>query len=576
MRRIAILLQFTRRKHFFVTTPIFYANASSIAAPHIGHLYSALIADAAYRWNVLKRADSSGAPPCSLFTTGTDEHGTKIQKAAQAAGVQPKLFCDDVSASFRKLLSAFNIKPTDFIRTSESRHKRVVEDVWLRLSRRGYIRKAKYAGWYSTTDECFYSQRDLEDLCINGTTKKVIFLLHVKRSRVIGLVKRINQSKLLIREDFIERGISLSALIVEVSKQTRSPVEWIEEDNYVFDLSQFYEPIRRWLLENDVIRPKHYLRVALQYLDIEETLSISRDRKRLEWGIPVPQDQSQTIYVWMDALVNYLTVSGFPRSHHDYWPPDWQVIGKDILKFHAVFWPAFLMAAELPLPRRLFVHAHWLVDGVKMSKSIGNVIDPFVVAETLTVDGLRYFLLRQGTPHVDGNFTITKAVSVVNGELVNSLGNLMQRACVEKLNPDRIYPSFEEKVMRSELAELGLPLIESLGSLREKCSQHFDELMIYKALEELSAVVRQANAFFQLFEPWKLADGEKVFFRTYIFRKSNERQVCLQGGKVHFQRSTILHVVYETMRICGILLQPVVPDYANKLLTRYCLLVDLS
>ncbi|KHN76022.1 Methionine--tRNA ligase, mitochondrial [Toxocara canis] len=525
MRRIAILLQFTRRKHFFVTTPIFYANAS----PHIGHLYSALIADAAYRWNVLKRADSSGAPPCSLFTTGTDEHGTKIQKAAQAAGVQPKLFCDDVSASFRKLLSAFNIKPTDFIRTSESRHKRVVEDVWLRLSRRGYIRKAKYAGWYSTTDECFYSQRDLEDLCINGTMKK-------------GLVKRINQSKLLIREDYIERGISLSALIVEVSKQTRSPVEWIEEDNYVFDLSQFYEPIRRWLLENDVIRPKHYLRVALQYLDIEETLSISRDRKRLEWGIPVPQDQSQTIYVWMDALVNYLTVSGFPRSHHDYWPPDWQVIGKDILKFHAVFWPAFLMAAELPLPRRLFVHAHWLVDGVKMSKSIGNVIDPFVVAETLTVDGLRYFLLRQGTPHVDGNFTITKAVSVVNGELVNSLGNLMQRACVEKLNPDRIYPSFEEKVMRSELAELGLPLIESLGSLREKCSQHFDELMIYKALEELSAVVRQANAFFQLFEPWKLADGEK--------------------------RSTILHVVYETMRICGILLQPVVPDYANKLLTR--------
>lgn len=495
MRRFGVLLQFTRHKHFFITTPIFYANAP----PHIGHLYSAVIADAAYRWHQLKSTSTNESPSCSLFSTGTDEHGVKIQKAAQMAGIEPKIFCDNISASFRKLFKKFNIQSTDFIRTSELRHQRVVEDVWLRLNQRGFIKKAKYTGWYSTIDECFYSQQDLEDVSINGAKKKVC-------------------------------------------KSTRSPVEWIEEDNYVFEISQFYKPIRRWLLENDVIFPKHYLPLALQYLDFDETLSISRDRKRLEWGIAVPHDHTQTIYVWMDALMNYLTVSGFPNSHYEYWPPTWQVIGKDILKFHAVFWPAFLMAAELPLPRKLFVHAHWLVDGVKMSKSIGNIVDPLIAAEILTVDGLRYFLLRQGKPQDDGNFTVIKAVNVVNAELVNSLGNLLQRACVEKLNPKQIYPSFSDRVMRNEFAELGIPLIENLNNLRVKCAEHFDGIMIYKALEEISAVVRQANAFFQIYEPWRLEQGEQL--------------------------STVLYVVYETIRICGVLLQPVVPDYANKLLTR--------
>lgn len=494
-RLTSLLVQPSRRRHFFITTPIFYANAP----PHIGHLYSALIADCAYRWNKLKDGLSSDGPSCSIFSVGTDEHGTKIQKTADLAGISPKIFCDSISSKFNYLFKHFNVCPTDFIRTSDERHRQAVQHAWKLISERGLIEKGKYCGWYSMADECFYSENEVESSFENG-------------------VKMV------------------------ISKSTRSVVEWVEEENYLFQISKFYEPIRQWLTQNDIVRPKQYLPIALQYLDTEEKLSVSRDRKRLSWGIPVPGDPTQTIYVWMDALINYLTVSGFPDSRQTCWPPTWQIIGKDILKFHAIFWPAFLMAAQLPLPEKLFVHGHWLVNRVKMSKSTGNIVDPFVTSEKLSVDGLRYFLLRQGTPHDDANFTMSKAVNVVNTDLVNNLANLLQRASTRKLNPKQIYPAFHLKLLSGDLNILANSLIENLNQLRDQCMEHYNSMMIYKSLDSICAAARQTNVFFQLSQAWKLDSSEKL--------------------------STILHLVYEAVRICNILLQPVVPEYATRSLDR--------
>uniref|UniRef100_A0A158Q7C1 Methionine--tRNA ligase, mitochondrial n=1 Tax=Elaeophora elaphi TaxID=1147741 RepID=A0A158Q7C1_9BILA len=463
-------------------------------APHIGHLYTALLADSLNRWKLLKggTVDSND----SLFTTGTDEHGLKIQRTAIAAGCDPQSYCDNISIKFKDLFRTFGIQPNDFIRTTEARHKEVVKHVWMELDKRGQIQRGRHEGWYSTTDECFYANNEVEKL--NG-------------------------------QAFM------------VSRTTGSVVEWVQEENYVFPLSKYLGTIRNWLSSCDVIRPKVYFPEALQQASIEGNLSLSRDRKRVSWGITVPNDESQTIYVWFDALMNYLTLSGvFSNRKRSSWPPTCQIVGKDILKFHAVIWPAFLLALDLPLPKRIFVHGHWLVNGAKMSKSVGNVVDPFFVAKSLSEEGLRYFLLRQGTPQSDANFIMSKAVNVINTDLVNNVGNLLQRSTVKKLNPSQTYPIFYSDSFHSSLRELGEPLIKSINCLTEVYEKQFDELMIYKALELLMEVMRQTNGFFQFYEPWREIDDRKV--------------------------SSLLYICYEVLRICGILLQPAVPYYADHLL----------
>ncbi|CAJ0947466.1 unnamed protein product, partial [Mesorhabditis belari] len=489
-RSIRSIIWQRRFRHSFITTPIFYANS----APHIGHLYSAVIADAAHRWEILKAPNE-----LHQFTTGTDEHGSKIERAATSASLTPIEHCDKVTAQFRALFEAFDISYTDYIRTTEERHKRAVREFWARLSKAGHLYKGKYSGWYSVIDECFYKDSEVEKIR------------------------------------------SLDGKESSVAKETRNPVEWVDEENYMFRLSDFKEKTKKILESTEVITPTHFKPLAIRELDACGDLSVSRDSTRLKWGIPVPDDPSQRVYVWLDALINYLTVNGFPDKMQ-FPAPTCQIIGKDILRFHTAYWFAFLQALNLPLPERLFVHGHWLVNNVKMSKSLGNVVDPMEIAGLLSNDGLRYFLLKQGVPTDDCNFMKLKAIELINSDLVNTIGNLLQRSTIPKLNPAQVYPIFDAKKVPSNCAQLAKELINDLGTLSNRVRTHYDELYFYRGIEILLNIVRKTNAFFQEAQPWKLSDQEEIL--------------------------TVLAVSYETLRITAILLSPIVPKFSAHTLSR--------
>ncbi|CAI4221579.1 unnamed protein product [Auanema sp. JU1783] len=471
----------------FITTPIYYANA----VPHVGHLYTSVISDAYHRWMKLKYPNDT-----HLFSTGTDEHGIKILRAAEKSGQDVKLFCDSVSQKFREVAVEFGVEATHYIRTTDVAHKQAVHHLWKVLYDNDLIYKDIYKGWYSVVDECFYKDKDVEEIILEG-----------KKTMVV--------------------------------KGTKTIVELIEEENYMFKLSKFKNEVRDWIVNSDVIRPKHYLPQVLKFLEMEDDLSVSRCRKRLPWGIDVPSDDQQTIYVWLDALVNYLTVIGYPQKS-TLWPPSCQLLGKDIIKFHALYWPAFLLGAGLPLPRRLFIHGHWLVDNTKMSKSLGNVVNPIDLKQRFTAEGVRYFLLKQGVPHEDSNFTEVKALNVINSDLVNNLGNLLSRSTVPKLNVNQIYPNSND--LDERLLASANELIEELNVIRDKTTKHYDDLMFYKGIEAIMSVLKQANGLFQLHEPWKMTEEKKL--------------------------SSLLFICYESVRISAILLQPIIPSVSDHTLTR--------
>ncbi|XP_062998100.1 methionine--tRNA ligase, mitochondrial [Elgaria multicarinata webbii] len=486
-----------------ISTPIFYVNGP----PHIGHLYSALLADAMHRHRQLL-GQAGGR-----FATGTDEHGLKIQTTAAAAGTSPERFCDRVSAKFRELFTQAGISYTDFIRTTEPQHKRAVEHFWTTLRDRGWLYRAYYEGWYCTAEESF-----------------------------------------LATSQVTERPDALGRRHV-VSLESGHQVHWTKEENYMFKLSEFREPLLRWLQERKLaITPKPFYQQVLQWLEQDlPDLSVSRDRARLWWGIPVPGDPTQTIYVWVDALVNYLTIMGYPEGHRAWWPAACHVVGKDILKFHAIYWPALLMAAGLEPPEQILVHSHWTVQGQKMSKSLGNVVDPWACFRRYSVDGFRYFLLRQGVPERDGDYYDEKAVKLINSELADALGGLLNRCTSPSLNPSSTYPGFSEACFPRDSGGSGkasvedYELVSSVGALPQQVSSHFECFQIYKALEAIVNCVRQTNGFVQRHRPWKLS------------REDPEQQLWLD---------TILHVALECLRVYGTLLQPVIPAMADKLLTR--------
>ncbi|CAL9707193.1 unnamed protein product [Knipowitschia caucasica] len=462
-------------KSFYITTPIFYVNAS----PHIGHLYSAVLADCQSRYKQLRGFRTT-------FSTGTDEHGLKIQQAAEIAGENPLTFCTEVSEKFKTLFNTCSISYTDYIRTTEQRHRVAVEHFWSVLRNRGLIYKGSYEGWYSTQDESFLTPSQVGEV-IDSTGKHMISL------------------------------------------ESGHKVEWMKEDNYMFRLSAFRHNLLDWLKANP------------------------NARSRLQWGIPVPGDPDQTIYVWLDALVNYLTVAGYPGNYQQWWNVAHHVVGKDILKFHAIYWPAFLLGAGLPLPQTIHVHSHWTVGGKKMSKSLGNVVDPLDRSNLFTTDGMRYFLLRQGVPDSDCDYTDDKVVKLLNAELADSLGGLLNRCTAPALNPAQIYPLFcprsfpFEPTEQSRAVSEDYQMLSAVGNLSSTVEKYYEDMHVYKALEAINACVKQTNGFVQRHAPWKLS------------RENMEEKLW---------QDTIIHVALECLRIYGSLLQPVVPQISNKLLSK--------
>ncbi|XP_053547035.1 methionine--tRNA ligase, mitochondrial isoform X2 [Bombina bombina] len=435
----------------------------------------------------------------------------KIQQAAMALGTDPQSLCSSVSVQFRKVFDALGISYTDFVRTSEPRHVQAVARFWETLKERGYLYKGTYQGWYCTSDEAFLTEgQTAESRDAEGNN-------------------------------------------IRVSLESGHQVQWMSEENYMFRLSSLRPELLRWL-ETDPVRPAPFLRVVRHWLEEElPDLSVSRQRNRLSWGIPVPSDPSHTIYVWLDALVNYLTCAGYPNPSLAPWGPSTHLLGKDILRFHAIYWPAFLLAAGMPPPKALLVHSHWTCDGVKMSKSLQNVVDPMECIKQYTRDGLRYFLLRHGAPERDCDFTHHAVRTLLNSELADALGGLLNRCTAPAINPAQQCPHFQPSSVPHSAQDQLQVLLSELYKLPAEVDHWIGSFQVHKALEAVDAAVRRSNAFFQSQTPWKL--------RSSVVEEAA-------------WRDSVLYLTLEALRLYATLLQPVVPGLASKILDRLAVSPD--
>jgi len=480
---------------YYITTPIFYVNS----APHIGHLHTVLLADALNVYQRLKLGTDE-----TVFSTGTDEHGIKIQAAAHANGMSYREFCDINSEKFKALFKSYDTTITDFVRTSEERHSNAVRSIWQELNNRGFIYKCNYSGWYNVTDELFVSESLVTQKEIDGVTH------HVDQ----------NDNKLV----------------------------WSSEENYMFKMDLVREEVLKWLLDSNPITPDKFREEVVKMIKDTRDISISRPRDRLEWGISVPNDPSQTVYVWLDALTNYLTVVGYPRPQDELlrWPVDCQVLGKDIIRFHAIYWPAFLVALSLPLPKKLVCHSHWLVDSLKMSKSRGNVVDPWEETRQLTTEGLRYYLIRCSTTHSDNEYSRTQALRRINSELADTYGNLLNRCCAPAINPRQVITkTFLTNALTPEI----IHLVDQLRALASLCESHYEQADFYKGVDLIMSTLRYNNKLYEDYKPWKLVkeiDSNEESLRIY---------------------HNLQAITFETLRICSILLQPVIPKLSEQALS---------
>ena len=355
-------------KKFYITTPIYYPSAK----PHMGHAYSSIAADVIARFKQIEGYEVS-------FLTGTDEHGLKIQKAAEEQGSDPFSFCEKISKTFIDLTKILNLSNTDFIRTTEDRHKNTVKKLWSLLQENNQIYLSKYAGWYSVSDEAYYLENEIEEL----------------------------EGK-------------------KVSRTSGSEVTWMEEESFFFKLSEWQQPLLEFYKQNpDFIKPESRRNEVISFVSSGlKDLSISRTT--FNWGIDVPGNKKHVMYVWLDALTNYLSATNYFNKHNGYWPANVHIIGKDILRFHAVYWPAFLMAAKLPIPRQIFGHG-WILSGdEKMSKSKGNILDPIELVDTYGSDEIRYYLMKEVIFGLDGKINIENFKISLN-DLANNIGNLSNR-----------------------------------------------------------------------------------------------------------------------------------------------------
>lgn len=470
------------RNSFYITTAIVYPNG----APHIGHAYEAIATDAFARFQHLEGKDV-------FFMTGTDEHGQKMVQTAQKEGLSTLALATRNAGLLRTLDEKLNISFNRFIRTTEEQHHRSVQEIWRRMTTNGDIYLDSYAGWYSVRDEAYYAEDET----------------------VVG-------------EDQVRRG------------PQGTPVEWVEEKSYFFKLEAYQDKLLAlYDSQPDFIGPESRKNEIVSFVKGGlKDLSISRTT--FDWGVKVPGDEAHVMYVWVDALTNYLTGVGFPDegdANWRYWPADVHIIGKDIIRFHAVYWPAFLMSAGLPLPKRVFAHGFLFSRGEKMSKSVGNVVDPFNLADQYGVDQLRYFLLREVPFGQDGNYNHEAIVARTNADLANDLGNLAQRSLsmIGKQHAG-VLPE------PGEFSDNDRAILAMADGMLEQARIAMSTQQIHQALNAIWAVVAEANRYFAGEAPWALAKTDPA------------------------RQKTVLYVTAEVVRQIAILAQPAMPAACAKLL----------
>ena len=470
-------------KNFYITTPIYYPSGK----PHMGHAYSSIVADIFARFKRLEKYNV-------LFLTGTDEHGQKIQKEAKKNNKEPKIFCDELSETFRSLTKTLNLSNDDFIRTTEKRHYRSVIEIWNRLVDSGDIYLDKYSGWYSVSDEAFYDKDEIEDK--NGK---------------------------------------------KISKSSGSIVEWVEEESYFFRLSSWSKRLLEFYKKNpNFILPASRKNEVVKFVE-KGLKDLSISRTSFTWGIPVPKNEKHVIYVWLDALTNYISALNFPdtedKKYKTFWPADVHIIGKDILRFHAVFWPAFLLAAKLPLPKRIFGHGWILSDEKKMSKSLGNILDPLEIIKKYGIDQLRYYLVKEVSLGNDGSISLENLKNCINNDLANNYGNLCQRVfSFIKKNCDNKIP-YSTKLNNSDKA-----LLQNLKSNLPKLQNLIDNQDLNEYIKTVVGFSFEANKYFNDSEPWT------------VKKKNPERM------------NAILFTIVDQIKNISILLNPIIPNATNKVL----------
>ncbi len=469
-------------KNFYITTPIYYPSAK----PHMGHAYSSIIADFFARF---KKIDGFNVH----FLTGTDEHGLKIQRAAEGKNIDTLKFCDEISETFRKLSKTLNLSNTDFIRTTEERHKKTVQYLWNMLEKNDEIYLSKYSGWYSVSDEAFYNEDEIET--------------------------------------FDGKKIAINS---------KSEVEWVDEESYFFRLSKWEKPLLDFYEKNpNFISPTSRKNEIISFVKSGlKDLSVSR--KSFSWGIKVPSNKDHIIYVWLDALTNYISALNYPNKENDlfrnFWPASIHLIGKDILRFHAVYWPAFLLAAKIELPKKVYGHG-WILSGdEKMSKSKGNILDPLEIIEQYGLDPLRYYLIKEVSFGNDGNISQDRLEDCINSDLANNFGNLCQRATAFALN------NCQGLIPKDiEFEKEDLLILNDFKLNIENIRLKIDEQDVNYYINFIVNSLFVANKYFNDQEPWKKKDNPK-------------------------RMNTIVYTTFEIIRKISFMLYPIIPASALKAL----------